>query len=123
VKRVLLVLTVVGMLAFGACGGDDNGNGGGAGGSGATQSVELTAKDFSFDPTTIKVDPGAEVELTFNNEGEVEHSFTADDLDAEVEAEGGESASTTFTAPDSGSVEFHCKYHPDKMKGTIEVTG
>ena len=41
--------------------------------------------------------------------------------DAEVEAEGGESATTTFTAPESGTVEFICKYHPDQMTGEISV--
>jgi plastocyanin len=120
-KRYVLLFVAAGVLAFVACG-DDNGEGGGGSGNGsATQSVDLTAQDFAFDPSTIEVDSGAEVELTFNNEDDVEHSFTAEDLDAEVEAEGGESATTTFTAPESGTVEFFCKYHPDQMTGEISV--
>jgi plastocyanin len=120
-KRYVLFFAVAAVLAFVACG-DDNGEGGGGSGNGsATQSVDLTAQDFAFDPSTIEVDSGAEVELTFNNEDDVEHSFTAEDLDAEVEAEGGESATTTFTAPESGTVEFFCKYHPDQMMGEISV--
>ena len=120
-KRYVLFFAVVGVLAFGACGDDNGDDGGGSGNGGATQSVDLTAQDFAFDPSTIEVDSGAEVELTFNNKDDVEHSFTAEDLDAEVEAEGGESATTTFTAPESGTVEFICKYHPDQMMGEITV--
>jgi plastocyanin len=120
-KRYVLLFAVAGMLAFGACGDDNGDGGGGSGNGGATQSVNLTAQDFAFDPSTIEVDSGAEVELSFNNEDDVEHSFTAEDLDAEVEAEGGESATITFTAPESGTVEFVCKYHPDQMTGEISV--
>jgi plastocyanin len=118
-KSYVLLVAVVGVLVFGACG-DDNGDGGGGEGS-AAQTVDLTAQNFAFDPSTIEVDAGAEVELTFNNEDDVEHSFTAEDLDVEVEAEGGESATTSFTAPESGTVEFICKYHPDQMTGELSV--
>ncbi len=116
----VLVFVLAGVVALTSCGGDDE-QGGGEGGGGGTESVELTAQDFSFDPTTIEVDPGAEVEVTLTNEDEAEHSFTVEELDVEVEAHGGESATTTFTAPDSGSVEFICKYHPDQMTGEITV--
>ena len=120
-KRYVLFFVAAGVLALGACGDDNGDGGGGSGNGGATQSVDLRAQDFAFDPSSIEVDSGAEVELTFNNEDDVEHSFTAEDLDAEVEAEGGESATTTFTAPESGTVEFICKYHPDQMTGEISV--
>ncbi len=120
-KRYVLFFVAAGVLAFGACGDDNGDGGGGSGNGGATQSVDLTAQDFAFDPSSIEVDSRAEVELTFNNEDDVEHSFTAEDLDAEVEAEGGESATTTFTAPESGTVEFICKYHSDQMTGEISV--
>lgn len=112
------LFAVVGAMAllFAACGED-----GGDSGGGAKQAVTVTAADFSFAETEIQVDPGATVELTLDNTGDAEHSFTSDDLDAEVEAEGGEEASTTFDAPDSGTFEFHCKYHPDQMTGQIVV--
>ena len=123
----LAVLLVTAALLVGACGGDDddsgsNGNGGGGGG-GEGQSVELTAANFMFDPTTIEAEPGQEVTVNLVNDDEAEHSFTVEDLDVEVEAEGGESADVTFTAPDSGSVEFFCEYHPDQMRGEIAVDG
>jgi plastocyanin len=29
----------------------------------------------------------------------------------------------TFNANSTGTLEYHCEYHPDTMKGTIEITG
>jgi cytochrome c oxidase subunit 2 len=121
----LAVLLVTAALVVGACGGDDDdsGSNGGGSGGGEGQSIELTAANFSFDPATIEAEPGQEVTVTLVNDDDAEHSFTVTDLDVEVEAEGGESADVTFTAPDSGSVEFHCKYHAEQMRGEITVDG
>jgi plastocyanin len=123
VRLAMLLVTVA--LVAGACGGDDDdsGSNGGGSGGGEPQSVELTAANFAFDPTTIEAEPGQEVTVTLVNGDSAEHSFTVEDLDVEVEAEGGESADVTFTAPDSGSVEFHCEYHPEQMRGEITVDG
>lgn len=117
-SRLLAVIGAMALL-FAACG--DEGGSGDASGGGAEQSVTVTAADFSFAETEIKVDPGATVDLTLDNTGDAAHSFTSDDLDVEVEAEGGAEASTTFDAPDSGTFEFHCKYHPDQMTGQVVV--
>ncbi|HZA20907.1 MAG TPA: cupredoxin domain-containing protein [Actinomycetota bacterium] len=104
-------------LILGACGGDDDGGGDGGGGS---ETLDVTARDFEFAETSLSVPAGEEVEVQFTNEGEAEHSFTVEDLEVEVEADGGESATTTFTA-DAGTYEFHCEYHPDQMTGELTV--
>jgi plastocyanin len=114
----VLAALIVAALLVGACGEDDGGSGAASG-----DSVELVAQDFSFDPTTLDLPAGEEVTVTLTNEGEAEHSFTVEDLDVETEAEGGESAEVSFTAPEEGAVEFHCKYHPDQMTGEISVDG
>lgn len=114
-NRLLLVTGFVAILATG-CGGDDTGNGGGA----ATQ-IEVTARDFEFVTTSLDAEAGAEVEVTLVNEGEAAHTFTIEDV-VEVEAEGGEEASTTFTAPDT-TVEFFCAFHPDQMRGQLTIGG
>jgi plastocyanin len=121
----LAALLVTAAVVVAGCGGDDDesGSGNDGDGRGAAQSVELTAANFTFDPATIEAEPGQEIKVTLVNDDSAEHSFTVEDLDVEVEAEGGESADVTFTAPDSGSVEFHCEYHPDQMKGEITVDG
>jgi plastocyanin len=112
----VIAAVIVGALLLGACGEDD-------GGGDSGDAVELVAQDFSFDPTTLDLPAGEEVTVSLVNEDDAEHSFTVDDLDVETEAEGGESSEVTFTAPDEGTVEFHCKYHPDQMTGEISVDG
>lgn len=87
-------------------------------------SLTVEAFDFRFDPTTVVLDLGAPVELELANAGGVSHSFTAPDLDVEVVAEGGESATISFTAPsEPGAFDFFCKFHPDQMTGTVSVGG
>jgi plastocyanin len=109
------------LLALGACGdnGDDIADEGDE--SGGTP-VTVVATDFAFDTETLILEAGESVELTLQNDGEAEHSFTSEDVGAEVEAEPGATASTTFTAPDEdGTFEFHCEYHPTQMIGEIVV--
>lgn len=112
----VLAALIVGALLFGACGDDEKGGSSG-------EAIELVAQDFSFEPTTLDVSADEEVTVSLVNEGEAEHSFTVEDLDVETEAEGGESSEVSFTAPDEGTVEFFCKYHPDQMTGEITVDG
>ena len=107
-------------LLLGACG-DESDPSPDSADPGSDQRLDVTAADFSFDPTSISAEPGASVEVTFSNSGEVQHSFTIDDV-VEVEADGGEEASTTFTAPEE-TVEFYCKYHPEQMRGELRVDG
>ncbi|MGH2731336.1 MAG: cupredoxin domain-containing protein, partial [Actinomycetota bacterium] len=99
-----------------------SGDSGDSGNGAAVQSITMTATDFEFDPPTITMEPG-DVEVTFVNDGDVEHSFTSDELGFDVEAEPGEEASTTFTIPAGDTFPFHCRYHPEQMRGAIYVGG
>ena len=84
--------------------------------------VTVTAANFAFSPTSVPVEAGAEIELTFTNDDDTQHSFTADEIGVDLVVDGGGSDSTTFTAPDSGSVDFVCKFH-ESMAGTISTDG
>jgi plastocyanin len=114
------------LLSLGAvaCGSEDEGGSTESEGedSSGTETVEVSAADFSFTPEAVNVAAGAEVTVTFTNEGEAPHTMTSDDLELDIAADPGESADGTFTAPDSGTVEFHCEVHPD-MTGQIVVEG
>jgi plastocyanin len=111
---------LVTLAAIAACGSTDNGSGGSSsGGAGPT----VTAKDFSFDPSTVPISAGQSVTVTFKNDGNTEHSLTLDNGSGETEAEPGKSATLTVTAPSSGTLTFHCKYHPTQMKGSFTVGG
>ena len=85
------MLCAVALVAAACGGGDDDAEDGGddGGGSGGTT---VTAVDFGFNPDSLTVDAGAEVELSLQNDGEATHSLTIDDADFEIEAEGGATA-------------------------------
>jgi plastocyanin len=91
--------------------------------SGAAAPLTLVAQDFSFTPTTLQVAPGSTVTISLQNTGKVKHNFTADAVKSNVDMDPGSTTTATFTAPASGTIAFHCEYHPTKMVGTIAVTG
>ncbi|HEY2703417.1 MAG TPA: cupredoxin domain-containing protein [Candidatus Dormibacteraeota bacterium] len=82
--------------------------------------LRITARDLRFDPATAVVPAGSLVTVTLVNAGAVEHSFTAGSVHASADADPGELNTAPFTTPDSGTIAFHCRYHP-QMTGTITV--
>jgi len=113
-----LALPLVGCGGSGDDGGDDSSAAQEERPSGPTS--DITAKDFSFDPSEVTLEAGREVTLVLTNEDDAEHNITVEDLDVDQDAEGGETGQATIT-PDAGTYDFHCKYHPDQMQGTITV--
>jgi plastocyanin len=108
------------LLAMAACGATNTpGTGSGNGSSSAT----LAAMDFSFSPTQLSVPAGTSVTVSFTNNGSVRHSFTLDNGSGSVDADPGKTTTLTFTTPASGTLTFHCKYHPTQMMGTLNVGG
>jgi plastocyanin len=114
------VLALTCLLALTACGGGDDD--GGSDGDGGGSQLEVSAQDFQFSPNSLSVDPGEEVTIVFSNEGEAPHTFTAPDIDADVRLDPGGSEEISFTAPDSGSIDWMCTIHT-QMTGTIAVGG
>jgi plastocyanin len=106
------------VLGLAACGDDDD-DGASEGGTGdAPAGVTVTAADTAFDPTELRA--GAGDTITLVNEDSVEHSFTIDDPEVDIEAEGGEEGEGS--APDeAGTYDFYCRYHPAVMQGTLTV--
>ncbi len=120
--KTLLVAGVAVVAVLGACANEPENEPAGEGVQ--TLEVSVDAFDFRFDPPTIAVELGQDIDLTFTNNGENNHSFNAPDLDVEIEAGPGETVSGSFNVPsDPGSLEFFCKYHPDEMQGTITIGG
>lgn len=139
-RNLRLVGALVGMLALaaaGCAGGDDGGDDAAsaattttaaasattaATGGGAGEEIKLTAKGIKWDTTTLDLKSGTSYTVEVTNGDSVEHNFTFQQAGANTDIEGGEDAKVTFTAPAAGSYEFHCKYHPSAMKGTVTVT-
>ena len=141
-RRGMVIGVLAGVLALAAAGcggGDDNGGGAAAattaapqstsapsttagGGGGGEDEFQLVATDFKFDRTSLEMKAGSQVKVELRNQGQAEHNFTFPEGQADQDVEAGEDATATFTAPAAGSYEFHCKYHPTTMKGTVTVT-
>jgi plastocyanin len=130
-------LVVMLALAAAGCGGDDGGASTGAttaasettgapetsaaGGAGENE-LKLTAQGIAWDITSLELTAGTSYTLEVTNKDGIEHNFTFAGGNANQDIESGEDATISFTAPAAGSYEFHCKYHPGAMKGTVTVT-
>src|SRR5690349_9389743 len=74
--------------------------------------LELEADDYYFDPTFVKVQPGAKVRITFKNEGTTTHTFTSDALSIDQDVAAGKTARFSLTVPTEGTAfQFHCSFH------------
>lgn len=125
-RRGAAALTLVALLGA-ACGGGDAGgeedvgtDTGAGGGGGGSSAATLTASDFKWDPTSLTVAAGGTIELT--NEDDAKHNITVEEagIDEDVDPMGSVSVDVGDAEP--GSYDFICEYHPDTMKGTLEVT-
>jgi len=123
IKRMLAVGGIVALLAT-ACGGDDggsataSGDGGGGGGAG---SVTLTAADFSFEPGSVSASAGDTIELS--NEGEAPHNLQSEEAGLDEDVDAGKTVSIDLAGIEPGTYDFICKFHPDDMIGTLEISG
>ncbi len=110
------------LLVLAACGGDGDGFETGGGGDEGT-TLEVSAVDNSFEPSSLSAAAGGEVTVEVTNDGENPHTFTIDDPEVDTSTiAAGESASVAFTMPET-AVTFYCAIHgEDKMSGTIETS-
>ncbi len=74
-------------------------------------SLEVELDDFYFSPTVVTGTPGQSLKLELKNEGTALHNFTLADQSIDEDVTAGEDVNVTVTIPQSGFVEFFCKYH------------
>jgi plastocyanin len=74
-------------------------------------SVELELDNFYFEPTVIKGTAGAQIKLELSNDATVVHNFSLTDQNIDQDVQPDQSMDVTVTIPQSGFVEFFCKYH------------
>ena len=80
--------------------------------------LDLTIRDGAFDPTTIELDPGAEVTVEVTNDDDTAHDFAIEEIGLNTGTiEPGEVATATFEAPNEAT-EFACTFHSG-MTGRI----
>lgn len=74
----------------------------------------------------LVVPAGAEITVLVKNDAEQQgvHSLQVGDQEASGLIENaGDEVTYTFTAPETGSVEYTCPFHPSTMTGTVRVAG
>jgi len=78
---------------------------------------------FYFKPTVLKGTAGQQLTLTLKNEGDTLHNFSLVGSEANgVDVQAGQEGSIQVTFPQSGVVEFFCKYHRSLgMVGELSV--
>ena len=114
-KSSIAAVAAVALLGA-ACGGDSDGGGDAASGG---DTVTLTAAELSWDPGSLTAAAGGSIELV--NEDEAEHNLTIEEAGVDEDVAGGEAVTVDLADVEAGSYDFVCEYHPDTMKGTLEV--
>ena len=122
--RLCAVLLIVAAV-LGACSKKNDSptvSAGSSGSGSAGKTVTLTAKNFSFDQTALTGASGDKVTFVLHNTDGTEHNLTIKDLGIDANAEAGKDSKPATVTLKAGTFEFHCEYHPDKMKGTLTVS-
>lgn len=107
-------------LALLACGSDDDGE------EASGQQVDVSATEFSFNPSDLKLDAAGTYTFHLTNAGEFEHALEIDGQGIEEETSvigGGESADVTVELAE-GEYEIYCpvgNHREMGMEGTLVV--
>jgi plastocyanin len=135
--KLLVAVMALGLVAA-ACSSNDAGSGGGtSGGGGSTGTTggstgstgaagggagaqTISIKDFAFHPNAITGAAGTTLSVTITNNDSPTHSFTLDDNSVSKDIPPGQTVTVAVPLPDSGTVGWHCRFHPT-MTGTITV--
>jgi len=105
--------------------------------------LTVRAQEYGFSPQIMVVEVNQPVQITFSNQGKLEHDFTIEtialknvvatvpanhathfDVDLHVAANPGQSSTITFTPTQPGVYEFYCELPGHKasgMTGTLIV--
>jgi plastocyanin len=87
-------------------------------GSAGSDAVGVVQHDDAFEPETLHLEAGTEVDIEVRNEGSDDHNFTIDALNLSTGTiEPGHVMTATFARP-SGTTEYHFTFHPG-MRGEI----
>ena len=109
------------------CGSDDE-SAGGTTSAGASESVDLTAKEYAFDPADVSVDAAGKVTFRVRNDGEETHALEVEGngIEEEMESIGPGESGTLTVDLEPGEYEFYCPvdgHREEGMEGKVVVGG
>jgi nitrosocyanin len=91
---------------------------------GAVKEFTVEGKNFSFTPSTMTVNKGDTVKITFKNSGGM-HDFKIDEFNvATKQIQSGASETVEFTADKAGTFDYYCSVGNHRamgMQGTLTV--
>jgi len=80
----------------------------------------VSMQDDRFEPTSISVPAGTQVEIELRNDGQANHNFTSQDLNVSTgPMKAGDVTTVKLTVPE-GATQFVCTWHPGMV---IDVVG
>jgi plastocyanin len=93
-------------------------------GMGTAVTLEITMADLAFNPTFVKVVPGAVLTITLKNPGGLaDHTFTIDSLGVDRQLKPAEQAEQVVRLPATEATRFYCRLHVEKgMQGAFYFT-
>ena len=93
--------------------------------AGAPSSLDLSASEFKFSASDLKIDGAGQLTVTLQNKGVVEHDFSIEGVPGKAAAKPGETGKGTFNIAKPGTYTFFCSLpgHKDAgMVGTLTVS-
>ncbi|MBA1145976.1 cupredoxin domain-containing protein [Ectothiorhodospiraceae bacterium WFHF3C12] len=96
-----------------------------AGGSAEGDIVKVTAKEFGFEPSSIKAEAGETLRIKLVNDGALSHNLHIRGTGIKTKTiQAGGTDTVEFTVPEDGNVRFFCNVPGHKqagMTGRIET--
>jgi uncharacterized cupredoxin-like copper-binding protein len=122
VRRLLALLPI--LLLASACGGSSSG-------SSVIQTIQVSEKEYSLNPSSITVPKPGTYEFEVTNDGQITHAFNVEASGGGDEVEAGDIGpgahkTVKFTFSAGGSYEMYCPIDGHKaqgMEGDIKVAG
>lgn len=85
----------------------------------ADVTIEVSGKNFSFDPEEITVKQGDTVKIVFTSESGF-HDWVIDEFDAATDqVQTGETSEVTFVADQAGEFEYYCSVGNHRQMGMV----
>jgi plastocyanin len=99
-----------------------------AGGAPSAGAVTIVGKDNVYEPATVTIKAGQEVEIDFKNVGTTVHNLivqakdqVGQDFNSDIAVNAGQDSKFKVKIDKPGTYTMQCTYHPE-MKGELKVT-